>query len=73
MLIQAYSRVPSHISRASARSLSPRSLSDVIKGKAKVLTAEPEPAFICAACQNGKHSACVSDRCECGRRHNDAR
>jgi hypothetical protein len=69
MLIQAYSHVPSHISRTSARSLSPRSLSDVIKGKPKVLTAKPKPAFICAACQKSKHTLCVSDRCVCGRKH----
>ena len=69
MRIAAYTRPPSHFSRGSARGLSARSLSEVIKGRVKNLTANPVEPWTCSHCRKNKHAACVSLRCACGKEH----
>ena len=68
MKIAALSKTSGHISRSGARRLGGAgSIADAMAGRAKnaldryhIKRAEP-----CAACQKGKHSACVSLRCAC--------
>jgi hypothetical protein len=50
---------------------SARSLSECLATR-RAAKPKPELApFTCAACLNNRHSACVSRRCECGKKHEE--
>jgi hypothetical protein len=68
MLVRSFIPPPAHLARRSAHALadSATTLSRVLKGRGKPLTAKPD--WTCTACLAGKHSACFSARCVCGQK-----
>ena len=70
-LIPAYCKPSPYLRRDTADLLvtGVRTLSEVIGRKGRCLTAKTAEPWTCTACCQNRHSSCVSDRCECGRKH----
>ena len=70
-MLSLYPSTPRSFTRLEAEEIGEavRPLPEILAGRAKRLTAKPDEPWICAACLQHRHTACVSDRCACGRKH----